>query len=441
VRKHSSPLLGLAYLLVLALLVGTSIAAYNKALPWQGAVHVSLTTTTPGLELNPQSDVKLQGLRVGEVRSITSDGRGATIDIAIDKDKVDLIPANVDAAIVPKTLFGEKFIDLRVPSSPSTARLTSGSVIRQSTTSVEIGRLFGNLVPVLRTLKPDQLSVMLTSLADALDGRGAKIARTLNQLKELLDDVDPHLGVLAHDLQQLATVSDVYADAAPDLMRVLSATSAISSELLVPGEQHFQAFLDQVGVTADQTKDVLAENAEHLVTLSGEARPVLALLDEYSRALPCFLNALHTADILANQAAGGRGPFVNLTVDVITQQTPYRNPSDLPGRGNDATDTRLPSQVPSWAPHCAKFAPYVYSLKDAPPYSLASPGTAIPPTLGGQSSARVPAAPLDSAVAEARSALARALAAQLLGVAQDDVPPYAELLLDPMLAQGEVTVK
>ena len=47
----------------------------------------------------------------------------------------------------------------------------------------------------------------------------------------------------------------------------------------------------------------------------------------------------------------------------------------------------------------------------------------------------------DAALVEARAALARAVAGYELGVPADELPPYAELLLMPMLTEGEVSVR
>jgi phospholipid/cholesterol/gamma-HCH transport system substrate-binding protein len=181
-RRHKRPIQGLLYLAVIALLVLTSIQTYRKALPWQDTLEVELRTSTPGLELNPLSDVKLQGVRVGEVRTITSDGRAAVVTMAIDKEKAELIPANVDARIVPKTLFGEKYVDLLVPADAAEDRLADGDEIKQSTTSVEIGELFTQLSSILRALRPEQVSTVLISMARALDGLWATLAETAVEL-------------------------------------------------------------------------------------------------------------------------------------------------------------------------------------------------------------------------------------------------------------------
>ncbi|MCW2787103.1 MAG: hypothetical protein JWP74_3620 [Marmoricola sp.] len=439
VRKHSKPLSGIAYIVLILLLVWTSILAFEKNLPWQSSASVTLTTTAAGLELNQHSDVKFQGLRIGEVRSISSNGREATIKLALDKNKLGLIPANIDAAIIPKTLFGEKFVDLRMPASPDSARLAAGGVIRQSTTSVEIGAVFNKLVPVLDALQPQKLSIILNSLAEALDGRGTELADSLNQFKSFLVKVDPHVDTFTHDISQFATTADIYANSAPDLLKLLSSAAGISRELLIPQQQQFGSFLDQVTATSAETKHVLAQNANNLIQLSGRSKAVLALLDQYSSALPCFLKGLHTFSILSNQSIGARGPFTNLIIDVISNNGPYKNPADLPSNptstGNNAN---LPTAVPGWAPHCPQFSDEVLALKDAAPNS--EPLQGVPIDVPAKSAATATQPP-SAAVQEARTALARALAAQSLGVPENQVPGFADLLVAPMLADGRVTAR
>ncbi len=437
-------LLGVGYLVVIALLLGLSVGIYQKAMPWQDTVGVTLTTATPGLELNPQSDVKLQGVIVGEVREVTTDGRLATIHMALNPDKVDLIPANVDAVILPKTLFGEKYVDLRAPASPAEERISEDDVIRQSQTSVEIGVLFNRLVPILRTLRPEQVSTLLSSTAQALEGQGKALGEAVELFATFARGLEPSLDTLAHDVEQFADVADVYADVTPELMRVLGNSAAISKDVLVPEEKNFSAFLDSVVTTADTASEVLAENDEELITLNGRARPVLAVLDRYAHSLGCLLNGLHLADIAANQVVGARGPIALLSVDMVVRRDPYVYPDDLPTTpGSDAHPKSLPPWVPSFKPHCGRPPSWVLALKNVKPGDL--------PTFPGLPTARVqqgtttsPATrvtPSDAALLEARAALARAVAGQELGVPADQLPPYAELLLMPMLTEGEVSLR
>ena len=435
-RAHSRPLLGLVYLIVVALLVTLSVQIYRKATPWQRVVEVSLRTRVPGLELNPHSDVKFQGVLVGEVREVTTDGRFATIHLAIDPDHVKLIPGDVDAAIVPKTLFGEKYVDLRARAgSEQVARIADGDAIKQSTTSVELGLIFDRLVPILQTLRPDQLSTVLTNLADALDGRGEAIAATLRNTDEFLQRLDPSLATLVHDVEALGDTADIYADAAPDLLTVLGNAARISQEQLVPDERKLAAFLDTITGTADTTSSVLRRNGADLITLTGRARPVLELLDYYAPELPCILKTLRVGDELLNRATAARGSMIGLTLELLATQAPYENPKDLPGRAdNDTHPNNLPSMVPNWKPHCPQLPKRVLGLGPTKPYSLDPYSSAV----GAKPSAATPQA---SAPEVSRGRLASALAAHSMGQPAAITPGFAGMLMEPMLTDGQVVVQ
>src|SRR5258708_16809704 len=134
VHAGAKPLLGLVYLLVLLGLVALCVVAYQRAFPWQRMVPVTLTTAQAGLQLNPRSDVKLKGIVVGQVDSITSDGRQATLHLSLDPAMTHLVPADVDASIVPKTLFGEKQVNLIPPPRGSATPIEARDVIRPSST-------------------------------------------------------------------------------------------------------------------------------------------------------------------------------------------------------------------------------------------------------------------------------------------------------------------
>jgi len=107
---------------------------------------VTLKSERIGNQLQNASDVKIRGLIVGEVRSITSTGDGASIEMALQPDQVAGIPVNVSARILPKTLFGERFVDLVIPTDPSATTIAAGDTIGQdrSTVAIELEQVFDN---------------------------------------------------------------------------------------------------------------------------------------------------------------------------------------------------------------------------------------------------------------------------------------------------------
>src|SRR5438270_4166098 len=106
---------GVAFLAVVALLLGFTIAVYNKSLPWQSAAKVTLNADRIGNQLVVPADVKLNGVLVGRVSGASVSGDHARLTLQLEKSKLSEIPADVRARILPKTLFGAKFVELVRP--------------------------------------------------------------------------------------------------------------------------------------------------------------------------------------------------------------------------------------------------------------------------------------------------------------------------------------
>jgi phospholipid/cholesterol/gamma-HCH transport system substrate-binding protein len=196
---------GVAFLLTLALAIGLSVATFQKK--FTPVVRVTLMAQRIGNQLQNSSDVKIRGLIVGEVRSITSTGDGASIELALQPDQVASIPDNVSARILPKTLFGERFVDLVIPASPSATAIAEGDRIGQDRTKVaiELERVFDDLLPLLRTVKPEKLSATLNALATALDGRGTQLGENLVRADRYFAAVNPKMPTIQADISELAT--------------------------------------------------------------------------------------------------------------------------------------------------------------------------------------------------------------------------------------------
>jgi phospholipid/cholesterol/gamma-HCH transport system substrate-binding protein len=429
-RRHRAPLLGIGFLAVMALLIALSIGIYRKALPWQRTVHVTLTTPAAGLQLDPPAEVKLDGLIVGSVSSISSNGANAILHIALSPKDLHLIPSNVDAQIIPKTLFGEKYVNLRIPPDPSSRAITAGDQITQSTTSIELSAVFNDIGPVLHTLQPQQLATTLTAISQALDGRGRELGNNITLLHHYLVGLDPHLGRLTEDLNLLATTANGYAADTPALLHLLDNSRAISSELLVPKEQSFASFLQHTVSTASETEQVLRANAHDLITLSGRSRSVLQVLANYSSEYPCFIHSLYVGNGGLDHVYGGPGPFLKVSIDLIVANKPYTYPKDSPSNPtSDANVNNLPKGIPR-GPYCVKVPNSAKGQTDAKPYTLE-----FQPSPTGNGSAA------NSDFQNGRSALADALVAHYQDIAPSKVPGYASLLLSPTLGSGTVSVR
>lgn len=283
---------GIAFLTVIALLIGLSIAVYQKV--FDQVTTVTIQADRAGLQLAKFGDVRVNGVLVGQVRSISQDGREAVITVALEPEEAKQIPDNVEVQILPTTLFGQKFISFVAPDSPSGTPLRDGAVIPSDRveTNVELNRILTELFPLLRAVRPADLNATLHALSTALGGRGEQLGETLDKLDSYLDAIDDDLPTLRKDLVLLAEVADTYNVAAPDLLGVLGNVT-ITARTVIELRRELDTFFGDVAGLSDTASRILADNETNLIRLGQVTEPVLRLLAVYSPQYPCLLKGLH----------------------------------------------------------------------------------------------------------------------------------------------------
>jgi phospholipid/cholesterol/gamma-HCH transport system substrate-binding protein len=407
---------GVAFLVVIGLLVALTVALYQKA--FTPVVKVTLQADRIGNQLSAPADVKLRGLLVGEVRSVAATGKGATIDLALDPSKVKLIPKNVEARLVPKTLFGEKFVDLVLPDAPSADHLRAGDVIPQdhSKTAIETERVLDDMLPLLQSLKPAQLSLALNAVSSALRGRGDRLGANFVKVDAYFKQLNPELPSIQQDFKGLADVSESYAAAAPDLLRLIDNSAAVSRNV-VNQKDELATFLASTARFSNTFDDFLRTNNERLITLASASRPSLGVYAKYAPEYPCIANGLVAWQPRVERSFGGLQPGLHITLEVTKDNGSY-----VPGDQPRYLEDRGPACY--GLPHPQVPAPdinYRDGYRDGPPTTTGPPPAGV---------AANPALYLGSDAGQ-RSIL-NSVVAPVLGVPYDGVPDIAELLFGPM---------
>jgi phospholipid/cholesterol/gamma-HCH transport system substrate-binding protein len=322
-------LYGLAFVLVVVLLVLLMLAQYNQA--FKPVYRVTVNSDRAGLQLVPHSDVKVRGLIVGEVRGIRSTATGAAIDLALDPGKATLIPDNSSARMLPKTVFGEKYVDLVPPTGQRGPHLKNGDVISQdrSTTAVEVTQLLDDIMPLLNAVKPEKLNATLNALATALQGRGEEIGQTIDLADGYLKQINPHLPTIVHDLRQLSTVSDNLNGAAPDLITIMQ-NLQVTNRTIVAKEPQLVSILDKgINLTGKLTP-FAEDNEPRLVGAQLANRRALALVAKASPSIPCVFRGMAKIQPRLVQAMGGGQPGVHVTIELSKPRPAYKPGLDLP---------------------------------------------------------------------------------------------------------------
>lgn len=449
-------LLGVGLVVVILGFLALTVAKFDKA--FAPGVVVMLHTDHVGSQLQRQSDVKVRGVIVGEVREIQPVADGANLVLAIDPDKAAKIPADVTARLLPKTLFGEKYVALEVPPNAAGPAISDGDHIRQdrSKEAIETEQALNDLMPVLQTVQPQKLSATLTAVARALRGRGDQLARTLRQAGEYASALRPHLPTLVHDLSALAKVSHTYAGATPDLVHALD-DLVTTSKTLAQQRSRLSELYSTMTTTSDDLNNFLQANQQNLIQVTSTSLPVLRLLARYSPEYPCFLHGMAHAIPLLNTAfgAGTSKPGLHATIEITVNRGPYQAVTDLPEwddhRGPRCYDFKHgPNPFPQYPPDGplkdgAATPPAARTQQDGvlPAEDGArvasgetSPQAATPAasTTGTMPTMRLPNSPAE------RDFIA-ALTAPQVGAEPSAIPGWASVLLGPLYRGSEVDLK
>jgi phospholipid/cholesterol/gamma-HCH transport system substrate-binding protein len=400
--------LGAGFVLVLVSLLALSVLVYRKA--FTPVAWVTLHTSHAGMQLSPGADVKLRGVIIGDVRTITADGGNATLRLALDPAQIGLVPADVTARLLPKTLFGERYVEL-VPGatgSPAAGKLSDGAVIDQdrSSSAVELERVLDEALPLLQAIQPDKLAATLGALAYALDGRGDMLGRDLTTADAYLSALNQQMPTITADVRKLATVLDTYTGALPDLLDVLR-NATVTMTTISDQRTELARFLADTTDLAKTTGTFLDRYDDRIIQLGRVSRPVLELLAAYAPEYPCLLKGLvalqpRVQDVFST----GR---MHITLEVTRDNGKYAKGRDEPWYGAHN------------GPQCR---------------GLPSPGVPAPEVRVADGYAG-----MGNSATAAEKATIKPILAAASGTTPDDVSDLAVLLWGPMMRGAVVNVE
>ena len=419
--------LGIVFLALMVASVWVTYGVFTKKFTDYDEVLVRASKI--GLQLPERADVKIKGVIVGEVLDYEPTAEGADITLGLYQDRTTRIPGDVTASILPKTLFGEKFVSLIVPEGGSTAApIEDGAVIERTNLSIEVEQVLSDLYPLLRAVQPADLNMTLNAVATALEGRGDQLGESLETLDSYLTKFNPELPGLVEDLRLTARVSDTYADVLPEVATILRNT--ITTTTTLEGrEEKLKALFNDVSRFSSVAERFTRANGDNLVRLGDLSAAQLDVFASYAPGYPCLLGGIVGAGKL--QAEAFRGFTLHIVLETLPHQPRAYGPQDAPVYGD-------------------KRGYYCGRLPN-PPWSQSNPVTHQPnfvdgvdePT--GKGTSRVGPGWSGTAAGYVggrdESGLLKALLAPGLGVSADDVPDLGVLLVGPMARGAEVSLR
>jgi len=439
--------------LTLALLAGglaVAYLSYSRALiPHRDVI---LRTDVVGNALQVGSDVKLNGVPVGSVAKISATDEGADLKLALDPATLDKVPDNVVARLLPKTMFGERYVALVVPTKPSSTTLQAGDVIHQdaSAEAAELQQVLDQLLPVLKAIQPEKLSAMLSEFSDMLRGQGKELGDTMVEWSHYVEKLNPKVPQMTEDLASLARVADKWNVAAPDLVDALS-TMTTSMQTFVDEQVHLRDVYASVISSADTARGWVSDNHDTIVVLSKESKAALHATEPYASQFPCLFRAVANMKPRMDEALG-KGtdePGIHGILTVMPARSKYLVGKDDVHFTKGDPPPRCPYVTGEVGTKAAKQSADTSEEQMAnwPQVPVAEADSTddpaqIGPPPGAQAQSYLMAlAGLGDANSPGENQLIAELVAPTQGMAPSEYPRWNSLLLGPTLRNTEVVLK
>lgn len=333
-NKLPKPRRKLAALLALILLSAVFVLVYMQ---FRGDLTPKTTLTMladrAGLVMDPGSKVTYNGVAIGRVESVDEvqrDGRPmAKITLTVDPQYVPTIPANVVADITASTVFGNKYVTFTTPKTPSPQAITSDDEIDVTSVTTEFNTLFETITSIAEKVDPVKLNMTLSAAAEALTGLGDKFGASIVSGNAILDDVNPQMPQIRHDIAQLANLGEIYANASPDLWEFLNNAVTTAHTFNTQRDNVDAALLAAIGF-GNTGADVFERGGPYLERALADLVPTAQLLDEYSPELFCTIRNFHDLQPKVAKILGGNGYSGSAAAIVLGAENPYVYPDNLP---------------------------------------------------------------------------------------------------------------
>ncbi len=323
-----------------------------------GEDRKTLTALFPrAISVYEGSDVRVLGVPVGTVDSVTPSGTDVVVTMSYESDVK--IPVDAEAVIISPSVVGDRYIPL-TPEYDGGEVLSDNATLEADRTAVplELDQIYENLDKLNVALGPrganreGALSDLLEVTAENFGGQGEQLNQTIQdfgQFSETLSDNREELFSSARALQGfISTLADNDATVR-DFNQSLSDVSGVlegEREELAAALRNLSVALTQVSSFVRDNREVLGRNIKGLNRVSKVLVKQRAAIDEILDAAPTALNNLA---LTYNPQAGTLDTRANLqelpneiTADPSVFLCGLVNQADTSGTACDVIESALP---------------------------------------------------------------------------------------------------
>lgn len=253
------------------------------------------------------SDVRVLGVPVGKVVSVTPSGTDVVVEMEYDPDVK--VPADARAVIVAPSIVGDRFIQLTPVYEEGAKVLADSATLGVDRTSVplELDQIYSSIDELTVALGPDganengALTDLLETTAQNFAGQGAQFNQTIKDFGELSTTLEDNKEELFGSARQLEAFIGTLARN-DETVRSFNESLAGVSTMLADERQELSASLENLSTALGEVSTFVSDNREVLgrdITGLNRVAKVLVkqrdALDEILKAGPLALNNLYLA--------------------------------------------------------------------------------------------------------------------------------------------------
>jgi phospholipid/cholesterol/gamma-HCH transport system substrate-binding protein len=320
----------LAAALLASLIVGFAVLTYlSYTAAFSSTDTVTVSAPRAGLVMDKGAKVKYRGIQIGKVTDISYGGDQARLTLAMNSDEMRFIPSNATVRIAGNTIFGAKSVEFIPPQTPSPTSLRPDAHVEASAVALEVNTLFQSLIDLLHKIDPVELNGTLSALSEGLRGHGDDFGSLLSGLNTLARQANPKLPALQEDFRNTGVVTNVYADAAPDLNTIFDNLPTINRTIVDEQKNLNDTLLATIGLS-NNAYDTLQPAEQEFIDAINRLRAPIKVAHDYSPEFGCLFAGIERGIKEFAPLLGVRKAGLFTSSSFILGSPSYTFPESLP---------------------------------------------------------------------------------------------------------------
>ncbi|MET9998228.1 MCE family protein [Streptomyces microflavus] len=271
------------------------------------------------------SDLRVLGVRVGTVASVTP--KGEEVEVVLRLDEGVKVPEDAHAVVVAPSLVADRYIQL-APAHDGGPLLGDGAELpaARNAAPVEVDQLYASITEITTALGPNganadgALARLLETGAKNMDGNGKAIGDSVEQFGKAAKTLDESSGDLFDTLAYLQSFTTVLKENDSEVRTAEQQLNSVTS-FLADDKKNLSAALKELGAALGQVKTFIAKNrgalkknVDALVPITQALVDQRASLAEAMDTLPLAAGNVLNAYDPANRTLNGRANLNELSM-------------------------------------------------------------------------------------------------------------------------------